>query len=43
MVKNSDRMTGERGVTGEVHHLDAGYPVSGLKRREAPDISVSKH
>ena len=43
MVKNSDLMKGERGVTGEVHHLDVGCHVLGMKRRKAPDISISKH
>jgi enoyl-[acyl-carrier protein] reductase I len=28
------------GVTGEVHHVDAGYHVVGMKNEEAPDISV---
>src|SRR5271154_626466 len=28
------------GVTGEVHHVDAGYHVVGMKRVDAPDISV---
>ena len=28
------------GVTGEVHHVDCGYHVVGLKRVDAPDISV---
>ena len=27
-----------RGVTGEVHHVDSGYHVVGMKRPEAPDI-----
>jgi enoyl-[acyl-carrier protein] reductase I len=31
-----------RGVTGEVHHVDAGYHVQGMKNEEAPDISVVK-
>ena len=31
-----------RGVTGEVHHVDAGYHVVGMKRPEAPDISLIK-
>ena len=31
-----------RGVTGEVHHVDAGYHVVGMKRPDAPDISVVK-
>ena len=31
-----------RGVTGEVHHVDAGYHVQGMKNEEAPDISVAK-
>jgi enoyl-[acyl-carrier protein] reductase I len=29
-----------RGVTGEVHHVDAGYHVQGMKNEDAPDISV---
>ncbi len=28
------------GVTGEVHHVDAGYHVLGMKRPDAPDISI---
>lgn len=28
------------GVTGEVHHVDAGYHVVGMKRPESPDISL---
>jgi enoyl-[acyl-carrier protein] reductase I len=28
------------GVTGEVHHVDCGYHVVGMKNPEAPDISV---
>ena len=28
------------GVTGEVHHVDAGYNVVGMKAVDAPDISV---
>src|SRR6195256_4075896 len=31
-----------RGVTGEVHHVDAGYHVQGMKHEDAPDISVTK-
>ena len=31
-----------RAVTGEVHHVDAGYHVQGMKNEEAPDISVAK-
>jgi enoyl-[acyl-carrier protein] reductase I len=31
-----------RGVTGEVHHVDAGYHVQGMKHEDAPDISVVK-
>ena len=30
-----------RAVTGEVHHVDSGYHVVGMKRPEAPDISLS--
>ncbi|MGI3778721.1 MAG: SDR family oxidoreductase, partial [Janthinobacterium lividum] len=28
------------GVTGEVHHVDAGYHVVGMKNPNAPDIAV---
>jgi enoyl-[acyl-carrier protein] reductase I len=28
------------GVTGEVHHVDSGYHVVGMKRVDAPDIAV---
>jgi len=28
------------GVTGEVHHVDAGYHVIGMKAEDAPDIST---
>lgn len=28
-----------RGVTGEVHHVDAGYHVVGMKAADAPDIA----
>lgn len=31
-----------RGVTGEIHHVDAGYHVVGMKNPKAPDISVVK-
>jgi enoyl-[acyl-carrier protein] reductase I len=31
-----------RGVTGEVHHVDSGYHVQGMKNEEAPDITVAK-
>ena len=31
-----------RGVTGEVHHVDSGYHVQGMKNEDAPDISVIK-
>jgi enoyl-[acyl-carrier protein] reductase I len=30
------------GVTGEVHHVDCGYHVVGMKAVDAPDISVVK-
>jgi len=30
-----------RGVTGEVHYVDSGYHLLGMKRPEAPDISLS--
>jgi len=30
------------GVTGENHHVDAGYHVMGMKREDAPDIALDK-
>jgi len=30
-----------RGVTGEVHHVDAGYHIVGMKHPDAPDIVVN--
>ncbi len=29
-----------RSVTGEIHHVDAGYHIVGMKHPDAPDISV---
>jgi enoyl-[acyl-carrier protein] reductase I len=29
-----------RGVTGEIHHVDSGYHVQGMKNEDAPDINV---
>ncbi len=29
------------GVTGEVHHVDAGYHVVGMKQEDAPDIALT--
>ena len=29
------------GVTGEVHHVDCGYHIVGMKHPDAPDIAVS--
>ena len=31
-----------RGVTGEIHHVDAGYHIVGMKHPDAPDITVAK-
>jgi enoyl-[acyl-carrier protein] reductase I len=31
-----------RGVTGEIHHVDAGYHIVGMKHPDAPDIAVTK-
>ncbi|CAH0166518.1 enoyl-ACP reductase FabI [Roseomonas sp. CECT 9278] len=31
-----------QGVTGEVHHVDSGYHVVGMKNPDAPDITVEK-
>jgi enoyl-[acyl-carrier protein] reductase I len=28
-------------VTGEVHHVDCGYHVVGMKSEDAPDIAVA--
>ena len=30
-----------RGVTGEVHHVDCGYHIVGMKNPDAPDITVN--
>jgi len=30
------------GVTGEVHHVDAGYHTVGMKQEDAPDIALEK-
>ncbi|CAN5277493.1 enoyl-ACP reductase FabI [soil metagenome] len=30
------------GVTGEIHHVDAGYNVIGMKAEDAPDITLEK-
>jgi enoyl-[acyl-carrier protein] reductase I len=30
------------GVTGEVHHVDCGYHIVGMKHPDAPDIAVTK-
>ena len=30
------------GVTGETHHVDAGYNVIGMKAEDAPDIALEK-
>jgi|TARA_B100001029_G_scaffold170617_1_gene166596 enoyl-[acyl-carrier protein] reductase I len=30
------------GVTGEIHHIDCGYNIVGMKAVDAPDISVTK-
>lgn len=29
------------GVTGEIHHVDAGYNIIGMKAEDAPDIALS--
>lgn len=31
-----------RAVTGEIHHVDSGYHIQGMKNEDAPDISVVK-
>ena len=30
------------GVTGEVHHVDCGYHIVGMKNPDAPDIAVAE-
>jgi len=30
------------GVTGEIHHVDTGYHIVGIKHPDAPDIAVNK-
>jgi len=30
-----------RGVTGEIHHVDSGYHVVGMKRPDAPDMTLA--
>ena len=30
------------GVTGEVHHVDSGYHLVGMKQEDAPDIALSR-
>ena len=30
-----------RGVTGEIHHVDCGYHIVGMKNPDAPDITVA--
>ena len=30
------------GVTGEVHHVDCGYHIVGMKHPDAPDIAISQ-
>lgn len=29
------------GVTGEIHHVDSGYHIMGMKREDAPDIALT--
>ncbi|HRJ69393.1 MAG TPA: enoyl-ACP reductase FabI [Beijerinckiaceae bacterium] len=31
-----------RGVTGEVHHVDCGYHIVGMKNPDAPDLSLDR-
>jgi enoyl-[acyl-carrier protein] reductase I len=42
MTQNSGLMKGKRRVILGVHHRDSGYHVVGMKRPEAPDISLAK-
>jgi len=54
IVKNADPMKGKRAalyplcdllryMTDKVNHFDSGNHVASLRRRDAPDISLSKH
>jgi enoyl-[acyl-carrier protein] reductase I len=29
-------------VTGEIHHVDAGYHIVGMKHPDAPDLTVGR-
>jgi len=31
-----------RGVTGEIHHVDSGYHIVGMKNPTAPDMTLDK-
>jgi len=31
-----------RSVTGEIHHVDAGYHIVGIKHPDAPDVAIDK-
>ena len=46
MANISALMQGKRGVVlgvaGEVHHVDSGYYIAGMKRPDAPDITLAK-
>jgi hypothetical protein len=43
MARLEGKMSQKTGLMqGEVHHLDAGYHVVGMKRPDARDISLSK-
>jgi enoyl-[acyl-carrier protein] reductase I len=30
-----------RGVTGEIHHVDCGYNINGMKNPDAPDLTIA--
>ena len=30
------------GVSGEVHHVDCGYHIIGMKHPDAPDLTIEK-
>jgi len=40
MLRESSQRWIARAVTGEVHHVDAGYHTIGMKQEDAPDIAL---
>ena len=40
LVQQDPKIESVERVTGEVHHVDSGYHVIGMKLEDAPDIST---